>query len=50
MRYILDDVVTSFTDRIASHRSAWPRMQKCMVDDAYNTKSEIAFGNDELVK
>lgn len=50
MRYILDDIVTSFTDRIASHRSAWPRMQKCMVDDAYNTKSEIAFGNDKLVK
>ncbi len=50
MRYILDDVVTSFTDRIASHRSAWPRMQKCMVDNAFNTKSEIAFGNDQLVK
>lgn len=50
MKYIIDDVVTSFTDRIASHRSAWPRMQKCMVDTALNTKSEIAFGNDQLVK
>jgi hypothetical protein len=50
MKYVLDDVVTSFTDRIASHRSAWPRMQKCMVDNAFNTKSEIAFGNDQLVK
>lgn len=50
MNYVLDDVVTSFTDRIASHRSAWPRMQKCLVDDALNTKSEIAFSNDGLVK
>ena len=50
MKYVLDDVVTSFTDRIASHRSAWPRMQKCMVDTALNTQSEIAFGNDDLVK
>lgn len=50
MTYILDDVVTSFTDRIASHRSAWPRMQKCMVDTALNTKSEIAFGDDTAVK
>ena len=50
MNYVLDDVVTSFTDRIASHRSAWPRMQKCMVDNALDTKSQIAFGNQDLVK
>lgn len=50
MKYVLDDVVTSFTDRIASHRSAWTRMQKCMVDDSFNTKSEIAFSNQDLVK
>lgn len=50
MKYVIDDVVTSFTDRIASHRSAWPRMQKCMVDTAFNTNSEIAFGNEDLVK
>ena len=50
MKYVLDDVVTSFTDRIASHRSAWTRMQKCMVDNALDTKSEIAFGNQDLVK
>ena len=50
MKYVLDDVVTSFTDRIASHRSAWPRMQKCMVDTALNTNSEIAFGNQDFVK
>lgn len=50
MKYVLDDVVTSFTDRIASHRSAWPRMQKCMVDNAFDTKSEIAFGNADAVK
>lgn len=50
MKYIIDDVVTSFTDRIASHRSAWPRMQKCMVDNAFGTKSTIAFGNADLVK
>lgn len=50
MKYIIDDVVTSFTDRIASHRSAWPRMQKCMVDNAFGTKSTIAFGNSDLVK
>jgi hypothetical protein len=32
--FVLDDVVTSFSDRIASHRSAWPRMQKCIVENA----------------
>jgi hypothetical protein len=50
MKYVIDDIVTSFTDRIGSHRSAWPRMQKCMVDIAFDTNTEIAFGDQDLVK
>jgi hypothetical protein len=30
---VLDDVLTSFTNRKHSHRSSWPRMQRCMLDD-----------------
>jgi hypothetical protein len=50
MTFIIDDIVTSFTDRISSHRSAWPRMQKCMVQDALATETRIAFGNQDLIK
>ncbi len=49
MNYVIDDIVTSFTDRIASHRSAWPRMQRCMAEVAFDQKVEIAFGNENLV-
>jgi len=50
MTYVLDDIVTSFTDRIASHRSAWPRMQRCMAQIALDQDVVIAFSNQDLVK
>lgn len=48
--YVIDDIVTSFTDRISSHRSAWPRMQSCMVEDKKSKHTQIAFGDNSLVK
>lgn len=48
--YVIDDIVTSFTNRIASHRSAWPRMQRCIVETAYDKHVPIAFDDDSLVK
>lgn len=35
-RAVIDDVVTSYSDRITSHKSAWPRMQRCMVQDYFD--------------
>jgi hypothetical protein len=48
--YVIDDIVTSFTNRIASHRSAWPRMQRCIVETAYDKHIPIAFDDSSLVK
>ena len=31
---VIDDVLTSYTLRLDSHRSSWPRMQKCMLEDS----------------
>lgn len=33
LRVAIDDVVGTFSDRIYSHKSAWARMQKCMIED-----------------
>lgn len=30
---VIDDVLTSYTLRLDSHRSSWPRMQRCMLED-----------------
>lgn len=49
MTYVIDDIVTPFTDRIASHRSAWPRMQKCMAEVAFGETVDIAFGDANKV-
>ena len=49
MTYVIDDIVTPFTDRIASHRSAWPRMQKCMTEVAFGETVDIAFGDANKV-
>ena len=46
---VLDDVVTSFSERISSHRSAWPRMQACMISDATERDVYPAFGNANAV-
>jgi hypothetical protein len=48
MKYVIDDVVTSFSSRISSHRSAWPRMQRCMMA-ANGYDVELAFDNADLV-
>lgn len=47
--FVIDDIVTSFSDRISSHRSAWPRMQRCMVESALGTETRLAFSNGSLV-
>lgn len=49
MTFVIDDIVTSFSDRISSHRSAWPRMQKCMLEDGFDQKIDIAFGDSKMV-
>lgn len=45
---VIDDIVTSFTDRLSSHRSAWPRMQKCLLN-SINIKTTIAFNDEKAV-
>lgn len=46
---VLDEVVIPFTKRIYSHRSAWPRMQACMLKD-YGFDVELGFGDDAKIK
>ena len=46
---IIDDVVTPFSSRIHSHRSAWARMQRCMLEDS-GYSSELAFGDIEKIR
>lgn len=49
MKIVIDDVLTHFTSRIDSHRSAWPRMQACMLRDAGH-EVELAFGDLDMVR
>ena len=46
---IIDDVLTSYTKRIYSHRSSWPRTQKCMLEDSGN-EVELAFGDLDKIE
>jgi hypothetical protein len=46
MRVMIDDVVTSYTKRVHSHKSSWPRMQACMVQDVVG-QDECAVAFDE---
>lgn len=46
---IIDDVLTSFTTRIHSHRSSWARMQKQMLFDSI-TNVELTGGDLEKIK
>jgi hypothetical protein len=48
MKYVIDDVLTSYTKRIYSHRSSWPRTQRCMMLDN-GMQAELAFGDLELI-
>ena len=45
---VIDDVLTSYTLRQDSHRSSWPRMQKCMLEDA-GLDVKLAGGDLELL-
>jgi len=42
MTMIIDDVVTSFSSKMSSHKAAWPRMQACMVEDLGHGKPLLA--------
>lgn len=46
---VLDEVVIPFTSRIYSHRSAWPRMQACMMQD-YGFDVELGFGDESKLR
>lgn len=49
MSDVIDDVLTSFTTRLDSHRSSWPRMQRCMLQD--NGVDAVLSGGDlELLR
>lgn len=48
MNAVIDDIVTSFSSKISSHKSAWARMQKCMLDD-FGIDATMAFNNLDLV-
>lgn len=45
----VDDVLQSYTSRIYSHRSAWPRMQACMIQDS-GRDVELAFGDLDVIR
>jgi len=50
MKYVIDDIVTSFSARSSSHRSAWPKMQHCMAMEKFGPLNvELAFDNPDLV-
>lgn len=45
---VIDDVLTSFTLRPDSHRSSWPRMQRCMLQDN-DIETTLPGGDLELM-
>jgi len=45
----IDDIVTPFTSRIYSHRSAWPRTQKCLIE-SLGKEVILAFGSNEIIE
>ena len=45
---VIDEVVIPFTSRLYSHRSSWPRMQACMLQDA-GFDVELGFGDDAKI-
>lgn len=46
---VVDDIVTSFSDRRASHKSAWPRMQACLLGSYLQDDVELAFSDADKV-
>lgn len=46
---VIDDVLTSFTLRPSSHRSSWPRMQRCLLED-YSVEVEMSGGDLEKLE
>lgn len=45
----IDDIVTPFTSRIYSHRSSWPRTQKCQLEDL-GKDVVLAFGDNKVIE
>jgi hypothetical protein len=45
----IDDIVTPFTSRIYSHRSSWPRTQKCQLQDL-GKDVVLAFGDNKIIE
>lgn len=45
----IDDIVTPFTSRIYSHRSSWPRVQKCQLQDL-GRDVVLAFGDNDIIE
>lgn len=45
----VDDIVTPFSSRIHSHRSAWARTQVCMLQDEGHF-AEMAFGDVDMIR
>ena len=35
VRAVIDDVVSSFSPKLTSHKAGWARMQRCMVEDTF---------------
>jgi len=49
-RMVIDDVITPFSSRIHSHRSAWARTQLCMLKDSGQANVELAFGDIDKIR
>lgn len=53
MRAVIDDIVSTFSSRIDSHKSSWPRMQRCMMQDVADMDGGgeigIAFNDGRMV-
>jgi hypothetical protein len=47
---VIDDVITPFSSRIHSHRSAWARTQLCMLKDSGQSNVELAFGDIDKIR
>ncbi len=47
--WAIDDLLTPFTSRIHSHRSSWPRMQRCMIK-GNGRNAELAFGDNLVIE
>ena len=42
LRVIIDDVVSNYSTRLSSHKAGWPRMQRCLIQDALTAEGRDA--------